>query len=492
MAQRTQAERRPSTSPIARIVVVRTGSRAPTLGSWVRGSSLTIVALLGCSKPAPIQAVSRDPVTEPTPIAGDEREPDPKTTMIEVEPAPWVLPDDYLRFAGACTDGQRRRLVFAGDLLLHQELQKQAYKSKQGAAVIWSNVADLLEQADLTALNLEGPMAPGLDRDSLEVPDPGRTYDRIVYTAYPRFNYHPSIAGDLKQAGVDLVTTANNHALDRGSLGVDRTIASLDAAHLRHVGTREQAAPERWYTISKLDGIEIGFIACTLHTNQRPDDLGQVLRCGDGKAVSKLIATLRGDLHRGGKRKPKVDAVIVLPHWGKEYSHEPRESDRAMAQAWIDAGAIAVIGSHTHVVQPLEKRIGEDGHEGLVAYSLGNFASHQPELARRSSLLLYLDLVQPEGGEVAIAGVRWLPLHVRQSGQEFFVEAIDRVQAPVDARALLVALLGASNLVLPDEAKIGDPHCDEAWRPHAVPDWAVLPEPFVLDGEDGETGEADE
>jgi poly-gamma-glutamate synthesis protein (capsule biosynthesis protein) len=120
---------------------------------------------------------------------------------------------------------------------------------------------------------------------------------------------------------------------------------------------------------------------------------------------------------------------------------------------------------------------------------LGNFASHQPELARRSSLLLYLDLVKPEAGEVAIAGVRWLPLHVRQTGQEFFVEAIDRALAPADARALLVALLGASNLVAPDEPKIGDPHCDEAWRPHAVPDWAVLPEPFVLPSEEAESSE---
>jgi hypothetical protein len=71
---------------------------------------------------------------------------------------------------------------------------------------------------------------------------------------------------------------------------------------------------------------------------------------------------------------------------------------------------------------------------------------------------------------------------VRQTGDEFFVEAIDRVQGPADARALLVALLGAGNLALPDEQKSGDPHCDDAWRPHAIPKWAELELPFVIPG----------
>ncbi|HLT38409.1 MAG TPA: hypothetical protein VK034_19115, partial [Enhygromyxa sp.] len=131
----------------------------------------------------------------------------------------------------------------------------------------------------------------------------------------------------------------------------------------------------------------------------------------------------------------------------------------------------------------------EDGREGFVFYSLGNFASHQPELSRRSSVLLYLDLVVGEGGALGIAGVRHLPLHVRQSGDEFFVEAIDRAAGPADARALIVALLGGANLVTPDEAKLGDPHCDESWRPHPIPEWAVLAEPFVIPGTEvaGET-----
>ncbi|PRP92294.1 Capsule biosynthesis protein CapA [Enhygromyxa salina] len=485
---------------------------------------LALFVTLGCScqKPSPAD----DGAVEPSPTAplaaaealladpdaDADADPDVPSdeagleAVVEPEP-PWTLPDDYLRFDGACEPGRRVTLAFGGDLLLHRELQIQAYASKQGAAVLWAGIADLLAEPDLTYLNLEGPLAHGLDRDFLEVEDPGRAFDRLVYTGYPRFNYHASIAKDLVAAGVDIVSTANNHALDRGPVGVERTIAALRKAKLAFVGTRESDMLERLYTVTEVEGLKIAWIACTNSTNRVPDDLDQVLQCGSGTAVEGVIRRLRAT-GRYKKREPKVDAVIVTPHWGKEYVHTPRERERKLARRWVEAGALAVVGSHPHVVQPWAKLEAEDGREGLVLYSLGNFASHQPELSRRTSLLLYLTLVETEDGELHIAGVRHLPLHVRQAGDEFFVEAIDRLQgsapgqapgsvqgqAPgaADARALIVALLGAGNLVLPDEPKLGDPHCDEDWRPHEIPAWARLAEPFVVPGtEDEDEGETE-
>jgi len=442
----------------------------------------------------------------------------------------WVPPADYLQFAGACSEGPRISIAFGGDLLLHRELQRQVYAESeaQGAGVLWADIADLLAAPDLTYLNFEGVMAPGLDRDFLDVPDPGRSFDKLVYTGYPRFNYHPSVARDLARAGIDLVSTANNHALDRGPVGVDRTIAALRKAKLDYVGTRTQDGPRRWQAFTTVAGQRIAWIACTNNTNRIADDLEQVLYCGRGAEVRDLIQRLlaRGRFH---KRRAKADAVIVTPHWGKQYMHVPRERERGLAESWIEAGALAVIGSHPHVVQPWEKIVTEDGREGLVFYSLGNFASHQPELSRRTSLLLYLDLVvspvdegelgegetvkgstesseggkrKPEGeggGKLQIAGVRYLPLHVRRDGAAFFVESVDRRGAELGtaahSRALMVALLGAGNLVTPDADKRGDPHCDPSWRPIAVPEWAELDEPFYVPGTEpeleAETGTGD-
>ena len=464
------------------------------------------ISLLACQKPAPVEDAAVVPAPVPTrsaPIAAAEAmiaavhttEVAAESSAPEPIPEPvWRLPDDYLQFDGACREGKRVTLAFAGDLLLHRELQEQAYAVDEGAAVLWTNIADLLTEPDLMYLNLEGPMAWGLDRDFLEVEDPGRKFDRIVYSAYPRFNYHGSIAKDLAAAGVDIVSTANNHALDRGPVGVERTIEALRAAKLPFFGTRETGELSRNYAITQVDGLEIAWIACTQTTNQIPDDLDQVIGCGNGTVIEDQIQRLRAT-GRYEKREPKVDAVIVTPHWGKEYEHAFRESEQKLARRWIEAGAIAVIGSHPHVIQPWEKLRAEDGREGLVMYSLGNFASHQVELSRRASMLLYMNLVQTPDGELYIAGVRHVPLHVRQQGDEFFVEAIDRVQGPADARALVVALLGAGNLALPGEPKLGDPHCDEAWRPHPIPQWAELAQPFVIPGTEvaaveGDTPEA--
>jgi poly-gamma-glutamate capsule biosynthesis protein CapA/YwtB (metallophosphatase superfamily) len=77
--------------------------------------------------------------------------------------------------------------------------------------------------------------------------------------------------------------------------------------------------------------------------------------------------------------------VIVTPHWGKEYRRRADRAQRKLAARLAEAGATAVIGSHPHVLQPGRRSWHADGRETLVVYSLGNFASHQPELPRRSS-----------------------------------------------------------------------------------------------------------
>jgi poly-gamma-glutamate synthesis protein (capsule biosynthesis protein) len=369
---------------------------------------------------------------------------------------------DYLQFSGACAPGERAVVAAAGDLLVHHELQKQAFAAKDGFRTIWTGVADLLAAADLTYLNLEVPLAAGLDASLAEVPDPGKVFDNVVYTGYPRFNVHPSLARDLKKTGVDLVSTANNHALDRGPVGIDRTIEALRAAKLRHVGTRAQGGDEAWSTTVSAGPLELAFVACTRHTNQIQDPHHQVLRCDkDAREIDRLIGRL--------KQRKGIDAVIVTPHQGAEYEPEPSETEVERAHRWLEAGALAVLASHPHVLQRWEKHVTADGRETFVIYSLGNFASHQQELPRRAGAIVYLGLTRGEDGNTRIHGVRYLPTHVRKDGSRFFTEAIDRAGGPEDARAHVVSVLGAGNLLSPDEPLVLDPHCDPAWRPRGQP-----------------------
>ena len=123
-----------------------------------------------------------------------------------------------------------------------------------------------------------------------------------------------------------------------------------------------------------------------------------------------------------------IDGVILTPHWGYEYQHAPNDRQRALARAAIDAGAIAVIGAHPHVVQPAERMVSQDGREGFVIYSLGNFVSNQRELPRRSTLIALLGLAATPWGDLAVSGFAWVPLHVnfRDGIAEIAAEAIER------------------------------------------------------------------
>ncbi len=369
---------------------------------------------------------------------------------------PWVAPAGYLAAARACEARESIVVAAVGDLLIHHELQIQATRAPERFRVLWAGVEDLLRAADLTYANLEVPLAAGVLRSGEEVADPGLVFDRKVYTAYPRFNVHPSMAEDLVKSGVDVVSTANNHALDRGALGADKTLAALDAAGLRHTGTRARGEKSPWHTVTKAGGFTVAWLACTLHTNMIKDEAEQVLRCFDdpGRVESEVRALAK---------TAGIDAVIVTPHWGKEYAPTATKQQQDFARKWAEAGAAAIIGSHPHVLQPWELLKTADGREVLVAYSLGNFVSHQPELEKRSTAILMFGLGRARAGEPAfVTGLGYVPVHVRQTGDEFFAEAIDRVSGPADCREHVVRNFGAANLLPPSTPVVVAPQCRTA------------------------------
>lgn len=367
-------------------------------------------------------------------------------------PSPRAMPAGYLGFARACEARERVVIAAVGDLLIHHELQIQATRSQLRFRVLWAGIEDLLGAADLTYANLEVPLAAGVLRSGEATVDPGLVFDRKVYTGYPRFNVHPSLADDLVKAGVDVVSTANNHALDRGPLGVDKTVAALDAAKLPHTGTRARGETGPWHALTTAGSFTVAWLACTLHTNQVADEAGQVLRCFDTpNGVADAVRALA--------RSQAIDAVIVTPHWGKEYTPTTSKQQREFARRWAEAGATAILGSHPHVLQPWESLTTGDGREVLVAYSLGNFISHQPELERRSTAIVYVGLGRADDGQVFVYGAGHVPVHVRQTGEQFFAEAIDRVGGPADSRAHVISMLGAANLLAADTAIEVAPQC---------------------------------
>lgn len=344
-----------------------------------------------------------------------------------------------LTFRNACAQGARVSIAAVGDVLLHSPLQKQAVAQSQRFKTLWNPVADLLARADVTYANLEGPTAHGVNRGGRAVTDPGFVFDDVVYSSYPQFNYHGYLEEDLISTGVDVVSTANNHALDRHSLGADRTIERLVETGLAFTGTRKSDGTGSWSTSVTSNGIKLAWVACTFSTNGIPDRKSQVLGCWTDEAKVKDLI---------GQLKQSHDAVIITPHWGDEYTANPSRAQRDLAHRFLDAGATLILGSHPHVLQPWEKYTTADGRETFAIYSLGNFVSGQAQLARRATILLYVGLTKTAQG-IAVNGVSYVPMLMNTRNGIRAVESIDRAGGSEEARRLITSMFGTQNIADP-------------------------------------------
>jgi poly-gamma-glutamate synthesis protein (capsule biosynthesis protein) len=347
--------------------------------------------------------------------------------LLSLSPVQAAMPEGLRPspFAFPATDPASATLTIAavGDVLLHTPLHQQALSAPDGHRSLWAPVEPWIAGADLAYANLEGPAATGVRAGGVAVPDPGAVFDGRVYGSYPAFNYHASLVTDLVASGFDVVSTANNHALDRGALGIDRTLAALTAAHLPFTGSRmstDPASPEQadWATVVTHNGWRVAWLACAFGTNGIPDRHHQVLNCFSDQAV--VLAQVRALAARAD-----IDAVIVTPHVGIEYEDRPRPEVVRLDRALIDAGALAVLGAHPHVTQPWEIHTAPDGRVGLIVYSLGNFVSGQfQRVPTRASVLVGLTLAKSPQGRVTIREAGYLPLEMAHRDGRYAVRPI--------------------------------------------------------------------
>lgn len=310
-----------------------------------------------------------------------------------------------------CADGSVV-LGFTGDILVHDALYKSILPS-QNFVSLWKKTIPLFNKADYMVVNLEGPAALGIDKSQRDVGDVGFTYDLNVYSGTKFvFNFHSQILLDLKNSGVDLIGNANNHSLDRGPIGIDKTLEMARKIQIPVVGVRESFNPnfERFH-ITDVKGYRLAFIACTEMVNSGVDPKRQVLFCyKDFNEIESMIKRLSA--------RSDIDGVIVLPHWGAEYSQTPDKRQTSFAKKYLDAGAIAVIGSHPHVLQPTEKYVTQDGRTTLIAYSLGNFLAFQSGLEKKTGAVVYLRLGRNAFGKTQLLSSYYTPTY--RDGYEVF------------------------------------------------------------------------
>ncbi|MDD4974650.1 MAG: CapA family protein [Bacteriovorax sp.] len=309
-----------------------------------------------------------------------------------------------LTFSTSCDSRNQQAIIsFVGDILIHKALYQAVISETKHFNQIWKKTDSLIQKADFSVANLEGPAALGIDKNGKDRGDIGFVYDDEVYSGTNYiFNYHPRILSDLKDSGFDLITSANNHSTDRLGLGIDRTILAARTIGLPTVGTRKSDEPNgEYFKIVPIKNMRVAFVGCTEYINI-PDNDNQVLFCENEK-IFKIIKEVSA--------RPDVDALVVLPHWGVEYSHLPRDYQREYARRYLEAGAIAVMGSHPHVLQPWEKYTTKNGRETLILYSLGNFVAAQVGLERQTGTVAYIGISKNGTQKAKIFGVAYTPTY---------------------------------------------------------------------------------
>lgn len=307
-------------------------------------------------------------------------------------------------------------LAVCGDAMSHMPQTRDAYDSQAGAydykpmirfAKPW------IEQADYAVVNLETTFAGGPD-----------------YSGFPAFNTPDALGDALKDAGFDLVSTANNHCLDRGYDGMVRTLDVLDNLGLAHVGTYRSAverAAQNGVHVADVGGIKVAFLSYTYGTNGIPlskshPDTVNILHT-DYMSDAQVLDTARiaDDLAAAEALSPDLIAVIV--HWGVEYQTTQNDHQEEIADFLFDHGADVILGSHPHVLQPMETRTltDRDGttHTGFVCWSLGNFISSQNDEYTDTTVVLNLELTKnPNTGATDVTKVGYVPLYMLDREQE--------------------------------------------------------------------------
>ena len=294
-------------------------------------------------------------------------------------------------------------LLFIGDIMGHDE---QIWSAENRATHqfnyddVFKYIKPVISEADIAIANFEVTLAGP------------------PYTGYPQFSSPADLAVACKNAGIDYLVTANNHAADRGKKGIAGTINRLDSIGIPHTGTflnsscRDSLSPLMIYK----NGTSIALLNYTFSTNGIIVPEPVIVNMLDKNLIT-------ADVKKARDRK--ADLIILFLHWGTEYDTIPSKSQTDMAKYFQSLGVDMVIGSHPHVVQKMVLTKNDNsGNNELVVYSLGNFVSNQRKPKTDGGSIVKVDLIKKDGKYIiSDAGyyLTWVYAPIENYRKKFFI-----------------------------------------------------------------------
>lgn len=252
-------------------------------------------------------------------------------------------------------------LLAGGDNLIHIEVIESGLQEDGSYNFdhLYDEIKDEISAADIAVINQETILGG----------------ESLTYSGYPAFNSPTEIGNALVNAGFDVILHATNHTLDKGEKGVNNTFDFWDGyPDIRVLGINKTQEDRNTVPIIEKNDIRIAMLNYTYGLNgyKIPEDRPYIVNMLDKSQMEEDIK----------KAHEESDFIIVFPHWGTEYVYEPTATQKDLVEFYYELGVDLVIGSHPHVIQPVEWITSDSGHNMLVYYSLGNFLSYQKEAAR--------------------------------------------------------------------------------------------------------------
>lgn len=299
--------------------------------------------------------------------------------------------------------GDKISLLFMGDIMGHDEQIRSAENPEThefNYDEVFSYIKPIITEADIAIANFEVTLAGP------------------PYKGYPQFSSPAELASACKNAGIDYLVTANNHAADRGMMGILSTISKLDSMGIPHTGTFPDVSSRDSLTPLMIhrNGISIALLNYTYGTNGNNVPEPVIVNMLDKELITNDIIRAKSN---------NADIIILFLHWGTEYDTIPSKSQTDLAEYFQSAGVDLVIGSHPHVLQKmvrLDRTCSEN--DGIVVYSLGNFISNQRKPKTDGGSMVRIELSRDSDRyTVSNAGyyLTWVYTPVENYRKKFFI-----------------------------------------------------------------------
>ena len=332
-------------------------------------------------------------------------------------------------------------LVMVGDMLMHTPVNETGVKEDGSIdfSHLFTYTKDKIQGADIALVNQEVILGG----------------EELGISGYPAFNTYQELGDDLVDVGFDVVLHATNHALDKGKKGLLSCLSYWDAEHpeMAVLGIQDTAEEQNEIYIYEKNGIRIAILNYTYGTNgiPLPEDMPFAVNLMDKERMAEDIENA----------KAQADFVIVCPHWGTEYVLEETDYQRNYAQFMLDCGVDLVLGTHPHVIEPVEMFEDENGHRMLVYYSLGNYvnctSSDKSDIGNRMlGAMAEVTITKDADGKVYISeyGAQPLVTYVSEDQKEIAVYPLEQF---TDEMAL-------SSHTIKYDTSFSKTYCEQLWE----------------------------